>query len=283
MAMEKFPETTEILATENGDVFVSRTSPNETITRRKSALLMHGLGDHSGRHEHARLWLTEQGYEVLRFDWPGSGLSQGARGDLISIPFCLELIDTIRQLASYPLGCLYAHSTGGLILLRWLQSSHHELELIWLSSPLLDPSFNQPWGKITAGKLLAPKLPNLCIPTGVKASDCFTTGKENTVGDASLCHKQVSLRFAKSLLDNAISDDFLSNFHWPLNTKVFLSQGLRDKVCPSSLTSKLYLTIPKHLRYALWLADGYHEPFHEVGTSVRPPIRCLPPLTDPMT
>ncbi len=282
--MESFPETTEKLSTspDEGTIFVSRTAPDPKADRRKTALLMHGLGDHSGRHEHARLWLAQNGYEVLRFDWPGSGRSSGARGDLVSVPFCLELIDSIRQLASYPLGSFYAHSTGGLILLHWLVGREHDVEFIWLSSPLLDPSYNQPKGKITAGRMLASRLPKLCIPTGVKSSDCFRTKKEHTAGDVSLCHNQVSLRFATSLLEHAITEDFLSDFEWPETTRVFLSQGLRDKVCPPELASRLFLTLPDQLRCGLWLADGYHEPFHEVRSCVRPPLRCLEPLTDSM-
>ena len=42
-------------------------------------LLIHGIGEHSGRHKNTCNTLTSNGYEVVRFDLRGAGRSGGRR------------------------------------------------------------------------------------------------------------------------------------------------------------------------------------------------------------
>ncbi len=47
-----------------------------------SVLLVHGLGEHSGRYEHVGDQLTAAGLEVTAYDHRGMGGSGGRRGDV---------------------------------------------------------------------------------------------------------------------------------------------------------------------------------------------------------
>ena len=50
--------------------------------RGRSVLLVHGLGEHSGRYEHVGDQLTGAGLEVAAYDHRGMGGSGGRRGDV---------------------------------------------------------------------------------------------------------------------------------------------------------------------------------------------------------
>jgi alpha-beta hydrolase superfamily lysophospholipase len=51
---------------------------------RGSVVLMHGLGEHSGRYRHVAGFFNECGLSVRCYDHRGHGRSQGKRGDVIN-------------------------------------------------------------------------------------------------------------------------------------------------------------------------------------------------------
>src|SRR5690242_21905280 len=48
----------------------------------RAVLLVHGLGEHSGRYRHVAAWFNARGYDVVSYDQRGHGLSPGPRGAL---------------------------------------------------------------------------------------------------------------------------------------------------------------------------------------------------------
>jgi alpha-beta hydrolase superfamily lysophospholipase len=53
----------------------------ETVTFCGVVLLVHGLGEHSGRYTHVAEAFTRSGYVLFAFDHRGHGQSDGVRGD----------------------------------------------------------------------------------------------------------------------------------------------------------------------------------------------------------
>lgn len=82
-------------------------------------MIIHGLGEHSGRYEYQAGYLMNSGFEVYAFDNIGHGLSEGKRGFVNSFGDYLELLDQFISLASTGTGekplFLLGHSLGGLI------------------------------------------------------------------------------------------------------------------------------------------------------------------------
>lgn len=104
-----------------------------------ATLLVHGIGEHSGRYEHVGRLLSDAGIDVLACDNRGFGLSGGPRGHVDSFDqFIDDLAEpmSLRRELGVPVALL-GHSLGGLMSTRYLQSSHPQPDLAALSAPAL--------------------------------------------------------------------------------------------------------------------------------------------------
>jgi acylglycerol lipase len=82
-------------------------------------IIVHGLGEHSGRYNYPVSRFNEWGYSVYRFDLRGHGRSGGDRGYVESYERFIEdtdlVVNTARQeISGLPL-FLFGHSMGGFI------------------------------------------------------------------------------------------------------------------------------------------------------------------------
>jgi lysophospholipase len=232
------------------------------------ALVLHGLGDHSARHDWAAGLLAGAGYRAIGFDWPGNGKSDGVRGDMPVVsdtgPFLEEMLE---KMPCDPLG-IFAHSTGGFLLLNWLGDRPDclsRLDWVWLSSPLLAPTHGQPKFKIELARRLARWIPGFTLSTGVGLGDCFHNGK-NLLQDVSLMfdgsHRRISLRFASSLLE---AESGLNHAVGKIEPGLtfLITQGSEDCICPPVYAEALYRHLPASAKTLAFVSGARHEPFRE--------------------
>jgi len=110
---------------------------------RLSALIVHGLGEHAGRHEWLARWLNFRGVSVRAYDQFGHGHSEGPRGGLLREG---QLADHLGELAAAtrieqsffgrPF-VLIGHSLGGLVVASAIRRGLVVPTLAVLSSPAL--------------------------------------------------------------------------------------------------------------------------------------------------
>lgn len=103
-------------------------------------LLVHGIGEHSGRYEHVGGALAVAGYDTLGFDQRGFGESGGRRAFVNDFSeFVDDLADLLaeRRELGVPV-VLMGHSLGGLISAAYLVSDHPQPDLAVLSAPALN-------------------------------------------------------------------------------------------------------------------------------------------------
>ncbi len=135
-----------------------RWQPTET---KAAMLIVHGMGEHSGRYQHVGEFFAEQGLDVLAFDNRGFGLSGGRRGHVDRFDVFLDDIEELLALRR-PLGhpvVLLGHSLGGLMVAAYLVSKRPQPDLAVLSSPALGAELPG-WQRAAAPVLgrLAPSL-----------------------------------------------------------------------------------------------------------------------------
>lgn len=134
----------ETFAARDGSPLLVRRWP-EPGEARATVLLVHGLGDHSGRFEAIGNRLLEADLVVDSFDLRGFGASAGPRAD---VERWEDLIDDVedRFVASRRdglAGVLYGHSVGGLIVCDYLLDPERpQPELVVLSAPALGDRVN---------------------------------------------------------------------------------------------------------------------------------------------
>ena len=163
-----------------------------------SALLVHGLGEHSGRYEHVGDQLAAAGLEVAAYDHRGMGGTGGRRGDIEHWSLYHDDLEArladVRAAARGRPVILYAHSLGGLIAAGYLVDPRPKPDLAILSSPALDSAL--PGWKKRLAPLLARVGPTVGIANGIDGEwlsrDASVAAK--TVDDP-LCVKTSTARF----------------------------------------------------------------------------------------
>ena len=165
-----------------------------------SVLLVHGLGEHSGRYEHVGDRMASAGLDVRAYDQRGMGGSGGRPGDIDAwSTFHDDLAERLAATrAAAPAGrpvVLYGHSLGGLISAGYLLTDRPKPDLVVLSSPALGSTV--PGWKLALARALGGVLPTVSIPNDF---DGTTLSRDpavaaRTVGDPR-CGKASTLRFA---------------------------------------------------------------------------------------
>jgi len=167
------------VATSDGTELLTRQWPADDPWA--SLLLVHGLGEHSGRYEHVGEHLAAAGIDTHAYDQRGNGASGGARGDIDRWSRfhddLEEQLVSLRQSADGPPVVLYAHSLGGLVAAGYLIDGRPRPDFTVLSAPGLDSTLAR-W-KLALAPVLARVAPSLSLPQGIRAE---TLSRDPEVG-----------------------------------------------------------------------------------------------------
>jgi len=199
-------------------------------------LLVHGLGEHSGRYEHVAAHLDEHGFDVSAFDLRGHGASGGERVDLET--FSQYLDDLEMMFASLPQDLptvIYGHSMGGLIATSYAVSDRPQPALYVLSAPALAADVPAPLRM--ASKVLARIRPGMRLPNSIKGEQL---SRDPAVGERYFADPLVvtkgTARFGTVLLGQiARITDQLDAFATP----ALVIHGADDELVPPHASAPL--------------------------------------------
>lgn len=121
-------------------IFYQRWLPS-TGKRRGSVVLVHGLGEHSGRYTNLVNALLPKGYAVYCFDHQGFGQSGGPRGHVDRFAnYLLDLHQVVQMARKDGIGdavTVFGHSMGGLISLFYALEYPTGADYLVISAPAL--------------------------------------------------------------------------------------------------------------------------------------------------
>jgi len=127
-----------------GTILVRRWSVADP---KRIVVLVHGLGEHSGRYEHVAARLAADGAVVYAPDHYGHGHSAGERGLVDDVESIVDDVSRVVEEArsEYP-GlpvALLGHSLGGMIATRFVQRRDQHLSALVLTGPFVggNPAF----------------------------------------------------------------------------------------------------------------------------------------------
>lgn len=137
-----------------------------------TVVLVHGLGDHSGRWAEVAGALTGAGLSVCALDLRGHGRSRGRRGHASSFEHLVRDLDRVRRIAATDgAGRIVwmGHSLGGLAVLRHLQAFPSPTVLGAVAvAPFLQLRTSVPEWKMSLGRLADRWLPGLTLDSEIE-------------------------------------------------------------------------------------------------------------------
>jgi alpha-beta hydrolase superfamily lysophospholipase len=136
---------------------------------RATVLLVHGLGEHSGRYRPLAESLTSVGISVFAFDLRGHGRSRGPRGDVSAFPRFLEDLLVMEDVLAGEMPgrdprFLLGHSLGGLIGIQRLKTLADGYDGAVFSAPWLRVA-QPPWLR-ALGRGLGWLFPRVAVRAG---------------------------------------------------------------------------------------------------------------------
>jgi alpha-beta hydrolase superfamily lysophospholipase len=231
-------------------------------------LIVHGVGEHSGRYEHVGGWLAERDFSVEAFDLVGCGATGGARADIEDWATFLDQIEAhLRPMIEDSLPAIViGHSMGGLLAAEYLASERIHPDLAVLSAPGL--AGGAPWQR-TLAKILSPVVGGLSIPSGIKGE---ALSRDPAVGEAyfadPLVVTKATVRFGNALF--TAMDRTAANVA-RITVPTLVLHGTNDTVVPTE-ASEVFESVPaaerrlyQDLRHELFNEPEGHEIVDEVA------------------
>ena len=222
-------------------------------------VIVHGMGEHSGRYQHVATKLADNEFGVIAFDHFGHGKTAGKRGHNPGFNYVLESITELIDKATEIFGnkpiFLYGHSMGGNAVINYTLRKEHNLKGTIATSPFLKLAFQPPAWKLSLGKIMQKIAPSITLGNELDANDVsrdFIEVKKYI--DDPLVHDQVSPNYSLSFID---AGEWAINNAATLKTPMLLLHGTGDKIIDYKGTEAFANNTPK-ASLKLY-KDAYHE------------------------
>ncbi|AMO98460.1 alpha/beta hydrolase fold family protein [Collimonas arenae] len=238
-----------------------------------SILLLHGLGEHSGRYAHVVRFFNRCGLAVRSYDHRGHGRSGGKRGDVPDSTAILRdakvVLDDLaqQQTLDYPdlpstAPLLFGHSMGGLFAARFATAQMSPLRGLILSSPGLA----LPLSAIQLGllKVMSTLAPGVAVPNGLSTNHLsHDPAVAPAYSNDPLVHDKISARLLTSMLK---AGEF-SLAHAPtLAIPTLLLVAGDDRLVDPQGSQRFFDALQPAIGTFQHYEGMYHELFNEIGS-----------------
>ncbi len=167
-----------------------------------SAVLSHGIFEHSGRYHHVAERFTRRGYRTWALDHHGHGQSDGPRGQIRHPNHFIDDLRRVIELATQETGhkpILLGHSMGGAIAALYAVRHQETLRALVLSSPALRTHASPV--VITLGRWVSAITPDLTLPAGLSQPATHNAAWEAWKERDPLKHDRLTFRLARFIVD----------------------------------------------------------------------------------
>ena len=247
----------------DGTPIATRRWAADPATAWASLLLVHGLGEHSGRYEHVGARLAAAGVDVTAYDQRGFGASGGRRA---FVDRWAQLHDDLGDRLAAVRGSagglpvvLYGHSLGGLVALGYVVAEdapdRPAPDFLVLSAPAIDSSL--PAWKKAVPRVLGGPLPTLSIRN---ALDLEALSRNPAVGRRyvadPLNHHRTTLGFGLEALKE---QDRVRDALGRLDLPTHVIHGAADRLVPRASSEPLAALPGVTRRTWPWLRHEVHN------------------------
>jgi len=229
-------------------------------------LIVHGLGEHSGRYNQLAEDFLREGVSSIAFDLRGHGKSEGKRGHIMNFNEYIYDLDNFKEMLlkriNKPL-FLLGHSMGGLIAMSYAIKNSQGLSGLITSSPLFKIRVKVPAWKAFIGRTVSRLIPALSMNNELNANMLShnTDVVKAYLGDP-LVHAKVSSRWFTEVTQTM--EDTL-NIADRLNIPILMLHAGADRLADPVGSKEIFGRLRVESK-ALKIYDGfYHEIYNEVN------------------
>ena len=229
---------------------------------RGSVVILHGLGEHSGRYRQLAGFFNACDLSVRCYDHRGHGRSQGKRGDVNHGDPMMQdaeiIVDDFSTRFVTP-PFLFGHSMGALFAARLALSRRTQLRGLILSSPALALRLSAFQARCLP--LLHRLAPSLAVPNGLAPQ--WLSHDVNVVAAYKadpLVQRGISARLLRSILS---SIDYCQAHAGTLAVPTLMLVAGDDRLVDAAGSQRFFAQLPPALAQ-MQVYDGmYHELFNE--------------------
>lgn len=265
-------ETSTFKTTDQSLNLFSWSARSEPLSSPRTLIIIHGMGEHSGRYQHVPKFVCDSVDSVFAYDQRGHGRSEGLRGHIENFDlFASDAADVVRRIHGeltskfgkseiHVLG----HSLGGLIALR-MALLHTDLPVksTIISAPFLGLKAHVPWIKKTVAGLLTHVWGSLQLPTAI---DAAVISHDNAIVEQykndRLVHDKMTPKFFAELNEAQKKTlEAQGGILWPMLMLV----PLADQLVDPEVTLSFYRALKHDRKTLVTYPDFFHEPLNELG------------------
>lgn len=227
-----------------------------------AVLLVHGLGEHTGRYAHVGKAFAAAGYALAGFDLRGHGRSNGPRGDIPTYESLLDDIEEfLRQMRTrYPKKpiFIYGHSLGGNLALNLVLRRKPRVEGVIATAPLLEVGYKVPATRVALARALTMIMPNHTEASGLEqAAISRDVRVVEAYANDPLVHDRISVRLFSGMYQAGLwLGAHAENFPVPL----LLMQGSADRLVSFEATRRFAERAGKKVTWRAW--EGWYHELH---------------------
>ncbi len=260
-------QTGQLSSVDGTNLFVQAWSENDRP--QGILLLVHGLGEHSGRYQNYVNYFVPRGYALYAFDTRGHGRSGGRR---VYVDRFQQYVDDIRLIVAdirsnhdSPKPFILGHSLGSLMVLSYgLQSPDEVAGVIVTGTALRDALELPPWKRSLAG-VFSRVAPAIQMNNGVSPS--YLSHDPDVVA-AYKRDPLIQLTGTPRLLtETEATRAYLFREAQAWRTPLLILHGGADRVCLPGGAQAFYEQVPPGLAQLIIYEGLYHEIHNEPARS----------------
>lgn len=250
-----------LLLSDQNKLYYRWERPDQKVIK-TDIVIVHGAGEHLGRHETLAKFLIAKGYSVLRFDLRGAGKSTGLKGHVDRFSdYTTDLLAVIEEFYPNTKPVLLGHSLGGLIAATFAIQHSERISALVLSSPALALSMELPPWKKGLAKVLANLCPTLRMPNGIPL-DKLAHDPEVARRYAAdpLCYGKASTRWYQELVQTM---PFTQANAKKITVPTLLMVGTSDAIVDHDSAQSFYMDLEVEDKKIVVYDGAYHEIFND--------------------
>jgi len=227
-------------------------------------IIIHGLGEHSGRYKEFASFFIKKNIGVFSFDLIGHGKSDGLKGHISNIKDFTDSIEEVliqvrKRFINTPI-IIFGHSLGGCLALNYLiERKSKEISLAIISSAWIETEIQIPKYLLIIQRVIHTLFPKVRLSNRLDTKDLSKDIKIiDKYKNDPLVHDRISLNLL-SEINKTIEK--IKNKDYNIEIPVLIIHGKKDKII-SYKGSELINKKIKDSKLKLY-DNVYHEPHND--------------------